>query len=567
MPSRLPRPGLSHAAFIIPTRPGGVCFFTQSTTAHQSSREQIRKSLQKPPVSSASNTKAPVPYVSFQPGPSNIPDAPLAVPSQWLSSQIRAADKMVLYRGKGSRPEFLYSARRFLELPRNTLVPEVCLLGRSNVGKSTMINAIAGMPSAKTGNVNKTLAKKGLGDGGVSGLAVTSRKAGCTQTLNCYGFGPAPSTQVSGCELLIPTRPEDSEGGEGAEVAREVVGGRSRSEVREDAKEKARNRETHNHSLYIMDMPGYGHNSREEWGNEIVKYIQKRKMLKGAVLLIDAAAGFKEGDRVTLQLLRDAQVRTAVVLTKGNKAILAFDPAVQGGADLSNDHPIVKACAQVWGELRRTEREVPQQSWTEGNGWERDIFVTAAHSSQEGRKDGAAFGLSGVRLALCNMAGLISGVQSRTREPSIKAASETKPASPSKIVSFDEIMWAPTTLPASGQSLEQPAEPEPTIDPFEAAFGDFASPNGDVAKGRGRKRKQRARAVSLKGSNDAFTWGDEEKQPAPTKSLSKSGKSKPRKGSNSRGATPVDSFDAVFLGSASASKVKPKKGGRSRSSF
>ncbi|TLD29141.1 hypothetical protein PspLS_03472 [Pyricularia sp. CBS 133598] len=563
MPSRLPRPGCRHAVLILPARPRGVCFFTQSTTACRDSQDQIRTSLRKPPVSTISNSNAPAPYVSFQPGPSNIPDAPLAIPTKWFASQIRAADKMVLYKDRASQPSFLYSARRFLELPRNTLVPEICLLGRSNVGKSTMINALAGVSPGKTGIVNKNLAKMGLRDGGVSGLAVTSRKAGCTQTLNCYGFGPVPTIKLPGCELLKSPEPQAGEDGEGAGAVREAVGGRSRSEVREDAKERAKNRETHNHSLYIMDMPGYGHNSREEWGNEIVKYIQKRKMLRGAVLLIDAAAGLKEGDRVTLQLLRDAKIRTAVVLTKANKPALAFDPAVR--ETLDNDHPIIKACAQVWGELRRTEREVPQDRWTEGSGWDRDIFVTAAHDNSVGRTNtGGSFGLSGVRLALCDMAGLVFGVKSISQEPTTNAPSETKPASSSKIVSFNDIMWAPTTLPTSGESLNQPpTNPDPIVDPFEAAFGDL---DANVGKGRGKKRSQKARATSQKGSKYAFDWGIEEEKSAPKKSPSRSskprwGNSKSTKRSTSRGVTALDSADVDFLG------VKPRMGRKARPSF
>ncbi|KAI6367235.1 hypothetical protein MCOR25_004969 [Pyricularia grisea] len=568
MLTRLPRHGLRHAVFILPARPGGVCFFTQSATAYQTSQQQISESPKEPPVLSKSDSNEPVPYVSFQPGPSNIPGAPLAIPTKWLASQIRAADKLVLYRkDERSRPAFLYSARRFLELPRNSLVPEICLLGRSNVGKSTMINAIAGVSPGKTGSVDKTMAKKGLGDG-ISGFAVTSRKAGCTQTLNCYGFGPPPSAKLRGCMTLDPKWL-----GNGTAV-REILGGRSRSALRHDAKERAKNRETHNHSLYVMDMPGYGHNSKEEWGHEIVKYIQKRKMLRGAVLLIDAAAGFKEGDRVTLQLLRDANIRTTVVLTKGNKPTLAFDPAVQSAEDLGNDHPIVKVCAQVWEELRRTEREVPQDKWTEGDGWDREIFVTAAHSSQEGRnKDVAAFGLSGVRLAICDMAGRVSDVKAL---PSIKAPSETNPATPSKIVSFDDIMWASTTLPESGQGLNQPpTNPDPDFDPFEAAFGDIVEPEAGVTKRKKGKKKAKAPA-----GNDAFTWGDEPEEPAPKKSSrksakpksakSKSGKSKSKskKGrSTSRDVTPVDSFDAAFLGAMATSKVKPKKGFKPTASF
>src|SRR5690606_33415066 len=73
--------------------------------------------------------------------------------------------------------------------------------------------------------------------------------------------------------------------------------------------------------LIMVDLPGYGLGSEAEWGIEIQKYLSRRQMLKGAVLLIDAVAGVKEADRMVLETLRDAQVRTSVVLTKADKLV------------------------------------------------------------------------------------------------------------------------------------------------------------------------------------------------------------------------------------------------------
>ncbi len=94
-------------------------------------------------------------------------------------------------------PTFLSSDSKFRTLAVAS-APEVAFLGRSNVGKSTLLNAVLGRK-----------------------LCHTSGKPGRTRTMNAVG----------------------------------VHGGR----------------------LVVLDMPGHGHGSREEWGREILKYLGKRK--------------------------------------------------------------------------------------------------------------------------------------------------------------------------------------------------------------------------------------------------------------------------------------------------
>ena len=84
-------------------------------------------------------------------------------------------------------------------------IPEVAFLGRSNVGKSSLLNALMG--------------KK---------ICHTSSKPGRTRSMNFFAVGG-----------------EDGYGNLGR--------------------------------LAVLDMPGYGKGSREEWGREIMKYLLGRK--------------------------------------------------------------------------------------------------------------------------------------------------------------------------------------------------------------------------------------------------------------------------------------------------
>jgi GTP-binding protein len=189
------------------------------------------------------------------------------------------------------------------------------------------------------------------------------------------------------------------------------------------------------HSLVLMDMPGYGLNSQAEWGIEIAKYLGRRAMLRGAVLLVDAVAGLKNGDRMVLKMLRDADVRTAVVLTKADK--LGYGSGDHG------ERAVKKMCLNVWQELRDMERG--SMTWLEGKGWEREIWVTGAGDPKNG-----GVGVEGARLAICRMAGLVE-------DNRVFDVPELNPTG--KIVPFDQLQWAaPSIAPRvdAGRLLGRP---------------------------------------------------------------------------------------------------------------
>jgi GTP-binding protein len=144
---------------------------------------------------------------------------------------------------------FIISAARPEQFPperdQGDAVPEVAFLGRSNVGKSTLLNALVGS----------------------DGLAFVSAKPGCTQLINFY--------QVDG-------------------------------------------------GLRFVDLPGYGfakvpQEIRSEWKGLIEAYLERRKSLRLAVLLLDARRGWMEKDVELREWLEANNRPYVVVVTKIDK--------------------------------------------------------------------------------------------------------------------------------------------------------------------------------------------------------------------------------------------------------
>jgi len=123
--------------------------------------------------------------------------------------------------------------------------PEIALAGRSNVGKSTIINTL----------LNR------------KGIARVSSEPGKTRGINFYNVDDA---------------------------------------------------------LYFVDLPGYGYarvskDEKAKWGRMIETYLNSRRQLKMAMLLVDIRHAPSEDDKLMYQWIRERGLRYLVVATKTDK--------------------------------------------------------------------------------------------------------------------------------------------------------------------------------------------------------------------------------------------------------
>jgi GTP-binding protein len=219
---------------------------------------------QAPPIISTASTNTPIPQTirseSFNWYFETLPPTP---------GNLSRAHKFFATNRKP--PKLLSSAARFMQVPSSD-VPEVAFVGRSNVGKSSLLNAIV------NANVKNLLAR-------------TSATRGFTKTMNFYGIGPDNGVNLE----------KDGKG-------KETITGHG--------------------GLVIVDMPGYGDGSLASWGMEIMKYIQSRKQLRRVFVLLDAEHGIKDKDRSLLASLRLAGVSHQVILSKMDKIYIpkSFHP-------------------------------------------------------------------------------------------------------------------------------------------------------------------------------------------------------------------------------------------------
>ena len=154
-------------------------------------------------------------------------------------------------------------------------VPEVCFVGRSNAGKSSLINAVAG-----------------------ERVALAAKRPGRTQSINIFRIGGGGGGGVSDAIKTPRSSKKKSK----------TIGGSSNGGARRTRPQ-----------LHLVDVPGYGFGSRETQMTLLGAYLRRRETLVGTWLLVEARVGITAIDEFAIELLQEAEVPFTIVPTKCDK--------------------------------------------------------------------------------------------------------------------------------------------------------------------------------------------------------------------------------------------------------
>lgn len=174
--------------------------------------------------------------------------------------------------------EFVISAAKPAQFAADGL-PEFALVGRSNVGKSSLINALIGRHK----------------------LARTSSHPGRTQTLNFYRIWPEGRPRFGD-----PKAPPEA--------------GADQFWLQGTAQEAA----VQTGAFYMVDMPGYGyarvsHGERGAWRKLIETYLSSQAQLRAVMQIVDLRHPPSKDDIDMWNWLRHYGKRRLVVATKADK--------------------------------------------------------------------------------------------------------------------------------------------------------------------------------------------------------------------------------------------------------
>ncbi|KAJ5898805.1 GTP-binding protein EngB [Penicillium taxi] len=252
------------------------------------------------------------------------------------AAQLAFADN--LFIPSRHSPIKLWSAAKFRTTPISSIEPEVAFLGRSNVGKSSLLNALMGQK-----------------------ICWTSSKPGKTREMNAFGIG-------------------GTKGGESKVV--------------------------------LLDMPGYGKASRSEWGMEIMKYLQGRRQLRRAFILIDSEHGIKQNDEDILSLFRRYAIPHQIIMSKADKILARNKKLAKTGVSAAG----LQRLQTKIQELKPIVQ--PDPSVSEGPGALGEILTCSADTPISYDR---VLGMDAIRWAVLSAAGIDGSLEGGYLAPAIGA--------------------------------------------------------------------------------------------------------------------------------------------------
>lgn len=206
--------------------------------------------------------------------------------------------------------------------------------------------------------------------------------------------------------------------------------------------------------VVVVDMPGYGGGSREEWGTEALKYLTQRKQLRRTFVLIDSEHGLKSSDIALLTHLRKEGVPYSVVMSKVDK-LLHPNSKPPGPQGLSNAlTKLAKARDDVRAELK--------EAFDDGRDVWDDILCCSSEKSLDERSGWRVkLGVDELRWAVLSACGLESdetgAVRRRISMKDVKVLEEKpkrdvkEPRSPRKVAAKSDqaadqpmVSWKPS---------------------------------------------------------------------------------------------------------------------------
>lgn len=162
--------------------------------------------------------------------------------------------------------------------------------------------------------------------------------------------------------------------------------------------------------LVVVDMPGYGGGSREVWGQEALKYLERRKQLRRVFVLVDAEHGLKQSDITVFMHLRQQGVSHQIVLSKVDKLLL-------DGSKMPSPLKLSNRLQKLQDMCANIRRTVDEEAGDGRPGMADILCCSSEHSLQDSghRK----IGVDEIRWAVLSACGMESDSSGQKRKKSL----------------------------------------------------------------------------------------------------------------------------------------------------